>query len=146
MSEIEYSETSDTAALDEVERQIAAKYMRIVPWGAVAWAFCNLAVWLSLWPLVLFDIIPLWLGFIIASIIFCISYTPFLKHVLYPPNPQPLQGSACRKSLNPAGFCWPHWAVEMPFAVHRQEWFQGISNKTKWPLHDIIQGPNYRQK
>ena len=58
----------NTTDLDAAERQIAAKYMRIVPWGAVIWAFSNLAVWLALWPLVLMDIMPLWLGFIIASI------------------------------------------------------------------------------
>ena len=59
MSEIQYSSPANADALDSAERQIAAKYMRMVPWGAVAWAFSNLAVWLSLWPLVLFEIMPL---------------------------------------------------------------------------------------
>ncbi|MEC9132865.1 MAG: beta-carotene hydroxylase, partial [Pseudomonadota bacterium] len=62
--------------LDAAERQIAAKYMRIMPWGAVIWAFANLAVWLSLWPLVLMGIMPLWLGFIIASINVSLCYLP----------------------------------------------------------------------
>ena len=93
MSEIEYSETIDTAALDEAERQIAAKYMRIVPWGAVAWAFCNLAVWLSLWPLVLFNIMPLWLGFIIASINVALCYLPSheAQHNIIARRGQPLR-------------------------------------------------------
>ena len=38
--------------LDAAERQIAARYMRIMPWGAVIWAFANLAVWLSLLSLI----------------------------------------------------------------------------------------------
>ena len=66
----------NTTDLDAAERQIAAKYMRIVPWGAVIWAFSNLAVWLALWPLVLMDIMPLWLGFIIASINVSLCYLP----------------------------------------------------------------------
>ena len=64
------------AELDVLERQIAAKYMKIVPWGAIAWGFSNLAVWLSLWPLVLLDITPLWLAFPIAVINVALCYLP----------------------------------------------------------------------
>ena len=39
--------------LDILERQIADKYMRIVPWGAVVWGISNCLVFFSLFPLVL---------------------------------------------------------------------------------------------
>ena len=56
------------AELDVLERKIAGKYMHMVPWGAVVWGIGNLIAWLALWPLVLMDIIPLWLGFIFATL------------------------------------------------------------------------------
>jgi beta-carotene hydroxylase len=86
-------ETNNAIDLDAAERQIAAKYMRMVPWGAVAWAFTNLAVWLSLWPLVLLDIMPLWLGFIIASINVSLSYLPSheAQHSIIARRGQPLR-------------------------------------------------------
>ena len=62
--------------LDVLERKIAGKYLRIVPWGAVVWGFGNTLVWLSLWPLVLLDIMPLWLGFIIATLNCSAAYLP----------------------------------------------------------------------
>lgn len=62
--------------LDVLERMVASRYMHIVPWGAIAWAFANLAVWLSLWPLVFFDIMPLWLAFPIATANVALSYLP----------------------------------------------------------------------
>ena len=33
-------------------------------------------VWLSLWPLVMFGIIPLWLGFVVACFCACMAYLP----------------------------------------------------------------------
>ena len=62
--------------LDVLERKIAAKYTHIVPWGAVAWGIGNTLLWLSLWPLVLLDILPLWLGFIIATFNCALAYLP----------------------------------------------------------------------
>lgn len=62
--------------LDVLERKVASKYMHIVPWGAVAWAFANLAVWLALWPLVFMGIMPLWLAFPIATINVALAYLP----------------------------------------------------------------------
>ena len=63
-------------ALDALERKIAGKYMHRVPWGAVAWAFSNLTVWLSLWPLVLFGYLPIWMAFPIAVLNVALSYLP----------------------------------------------------------------------
>ena len=62
--------------LDVLERKIAGKYMHRVPWGVVVWGIGNLVVWLSLWPLVLMEILPLWLGFIIATLNLALSYLP----------------------------------------------------------------------
>jgi beta-carotene hydroxylase len=64
------------AELDTLERKIAGKYMHVVPWGAVAWGIGNLLVWLSLWPLVIFDLIPLWLAFLVATLNVTLSYLP----------------------------------------------------------------------
>lgn len=74
-SEVDWDALTDSE-LDVMERQIAGKYMRIVPWGAVAWGIGNCLVWLSLWPLVLMGYLPLWLGFIIATLNVALSYLP----------------------------------------------------------------------
>ena len=58
------------------EREIARKHIGKFPYFAVIWAFSNLAVWLSLWPLVLSGILPLWAGFIIATINISLCYLP----------------------------------------------------------------------
>ena len=74
-AEIDWDSLSDSE-LDSLERKIAGKYMRIVPWGAVAWGLGNCLVWLALWPLVLMDIIPLWIAFPIATLNVMLSYLP----------------------------------------------------------------------
>ena len=64
------------AELDALERKVAGQFMHIVPWGAIIWAFSNLAVWFALWPLVFMDILPLWLAFPIATLNVALSYLP----------------------------------------------------------------------
>lgn len=64
------------AELMRIERDIARRHIGKFPWLAVTWALTNLAVWLSLWPLVLMGIIPLWIGFIIATLNVMLSYLP----------------------------------------------------------------------
>ncbi len=93
MSNMTNPATEQSRELDADERQIAAKYMRIVPWGAVIWAFSNLAIWIALWPLVLYDIMPLWLGFIIASINVSLCYLPSheAQHSIIARRGQPLR-------------------------------------------------------
>ncbi len=56
------------AELIKLERKIARRHSGMFPWLMVIWAFGNLVFWLSLWPLVLLDVMPLWLGFILATI------------------------------------------------------------------------------
>jgi hypothetical protein len=75
------SPTQDLSKLSEaelmrLEREVAARHLNKFPYFAVFWAFSNLAIWLALWPLVFFDVIPLWLGFIIASLNVTLSYLP----------------------------------------------------------------------
>ncbi len=69
------SQMSDTE-MRKLENQIARKYAGDVPWGVVVWAFANLVFWLSLWPLVLTDTIPLWLGFVLSSLSLMTVYLP----------------------------------------------------------------------
>jgi len=75
------SPTQDLSHLSEaellrMEREIAARHLDKFPYFAVFWAFSNFAVWLALWPLVFMGIIPLWLGFIIATANITLSYLP----------------------------------------------------------------------
>ncbi len=64
------------AQLDVLERKIANKYMRKIPWGAVVWGIGNCLAFIALWPLVLLDIVPLWLGFVLATLSITASYLP----------------------------------------------------------------------
>ncbi len=66
----------DDTELGVLEREIAGKYMNIVPWEIVAWGIGNTLIWLSLWPLVLMDILPLWVAFPIAVLNITLSYLP----------------------------------------------------------------------
>lgn len=75
------SQTQDLSHLSEaelirLEREVAARHLNKFPYFAVVWAFSNFAVWLSLWPLVFFGVIPLWLGFLIATVNITLSYLP----------------------------------------------------------------------
>ena len=69
------SELSDTQ-LDVLERQIAGKYMNVVPWGAVVWGIGNCLVFLTIIPLVLMSILPLWIGFIMSTLCCILAYLP----------------------------------------------------------------------
>jgi len=64
------------AQLLKLERQIARKHSGMFPWLMVSWGFGNLIFWLSLWPLVFLDIIPLWLAFILSTISLSLVYLP----------------------------------------------------------------------
>ena len=66
----------DETELDVLERKIAGKYMSVFPWEAVAWALGNVTIWLSLWPLVFLDIMPLWLAAPIATLNVMLAYLP----------------------------------------------------------------------
>lgn len=72
---VDLSNLSD-AELIRMEREIAARHLDKFPYFAVFWAFSNFLVWLALWPLVFMGVIPLWLGFIIATVNITLSYLP----------------------------------------------------------------------
>jgi beta-carotene hydroxylase len=65
-----------SAELTRLERDIARKYAGKVPWGTVAWGLSMPVVWLADWALVLSGVIPLWLGFIIATLTLMYTYAP----------------------------------------------------------------------
>lgn len=64
------------ADLMKLERDVAKEHVGKTPWLSIAWGFSNLAVWLSLWPLVLTGTLPLWLGFVIATLNVALCYLP----------------------------------------------------------------------
>lgn len=69
------SQMSDKELM-QAERDIARQHIGKFPYLAVFWAFSNFAVWLSLWPLVIFGVLPLWAGFLIATLNIMLSYLP----------------------------------------------------------------------
>jgi beta-carotene hydroxylase len=72
---IDYSSMAENE-LRDIERQIARRHIGKFPYVAVFWAFANVACWLSLWPLVFSGVIPLWLGFLIATVNNMLFYLP----------------------------------------------------------------------
>ena len=64
------------AELTKKEREIARKYMGKLSIPMVLWPIANLTCWLSLWPLVMTGAMPLWMGFIIATVNTTLSYLP----------------------------------------------------------------------
>ena len=69
------SQMSDKELM-QAERDIASQHIGKFPYLAVFWAFSNFVVWLSLWPLVMFGVLPLWAGFLIATLNIMLSYLP----------------------------------------------------------------------
>ena len=60
----------------EKEKAVAKKYAQRFQWEMILIGIGQACVWLSLWPLVMFGIIPLWLGFIVACFCACMAYLP----------------------------------------------------------------------
>lgn len=68
--------TLSSQELMRLEKAIAERFMGGLPWGAVLWGLGNLAIWLSLWPLTLTGVLPLWAAFPIATLNVMLSYLP----------------------------------------------------------------------
>ena len=64
------------AELDLLEKKSANKYINKDPRRADTKGLGSVGIWLSLWPLVIFGYIPIWLGFLIASFNVTLSYLP----------------------------------------------------------------------
>jgi beta-carotene hydroxylase len=62
--------------LRAMERAIAKKHLDKFPYLSLCWGLGNFLCWLSLWPLVMTGVMPLWLGLIIATINVAASYLP----------------------------------------------------------------------
>ena len=75
MSAIDLTSLNETELM-QLEREVAARHLDKFPYFAVFWAFANLACWLALWPLVFMGYLPLWAGFIIASLNITLCYLP----------------------------------------------------------------------
>jgi len=62
--------------LRKLEFELAKKYIGGTPWRIVAWGLGNFAVWVALWPLVMTGLLPLWAGFLLATLSVILSYLP----------------------------------------------------------------------
>lgn len=58
------------------EQEIARKFLFNDTWIYVVWGSINFLVWLSLWPLAIMEVLPLWLILIIACLNACLAYLP----------------------------------------------------------------------
>ena len=62
--------------LRAMEREIAKQHLDKFPYLSLAWGLGNLACWIAVWVLCLNGMMPLWLGFIIATVNVAASYLP----------------------------------------------------------------------
>jgi len=58
------------------EKAIADRFIGGFPWVMVLWPLVNTTLWLSLWPLVMTGLLPLWAGFLIATVNVTAAYLP----------------------------------------------------------------------
>jgi beta-carotene hydroxylase len=63
-------------ALRREESAIAQKYMKRFPWEMVVWGLGNCIVWLSIWPLTFYGILPLWAAFALSTLCCILAYLP----------------------------------------------------------------------
>jgi beta-carotene hydroxylase len=71
----DYSSLTE-AELFKMEREIAQKHIDKFPWLSLIWVVINVSTWLALWPLVILGYVPLWAGFIVATLNVSLSYLP----------------------------------------------------------------------
>lgn len=70
------AETAREQELLRREVEISRKYLGRVPWEMVAWGLGNFVLWLSIWPLTLSGLLPLWAGFLLSTLCITLSYLP----------------------------------------------------------------------
>jgi beta-carotene hydroxylase len=75
MSERDLSRLS-RAEIARLERDIARRHINRFPWLAVAVGLAVPVLWLTLWPLVLTGLMPVWAGFGAATLLAIIGYLP----------------------------------------------------------------------
>ena len=76
LSELKSVAEEGNRLLARREQAIARQNMGGVPWFAVAWGLGNFAIWLALWPLVIFGAVPIWAAFPIATLNVILCYLP----------------------------------------------------------------------
>ena len=60
--------------LRAMEREIATQHLDKFPYLSLVWGLGNFVCWLAVWYLCLTGVMPLWLGFIVATINISASY------------------------------------------------------------------------
>ena len=58
------------------EKEIAKSFSKSFQWEMIVIGLGQVSVWFALWPMVIYSIIPLWAGFLIATICACFAYLP----------------------------------------------------------------------
>ena len=58
------------------EKEIAKSFSKSFQWEMIAIGLGQVSVWFTLWPMVIYSIIPLWAGFLIATTCACFAYLP----------------------------------------------------------------------
>ncbi|MGI9295864.1 MAG: hypothetical protein ACR2PS_17925 [Pseudomonadales bacterium] len=58
------------------ERQIAQQFMGRLQWEMIAIGLGQSVVWLANWYLVLHDVYPMWVAFVIATVCATVAYLP----------------------------------------------------------------------
>jgi beta-carotene hydroxylase len=58
------------------EREIAGRHIGAPTWGYVALTLAGFALWVALFPLAMAGIIPLWLGFVVSTVLATAGYVP----------------------------------------------------------------------
>ena len=62
--------------LRAMEREIAKQHLDKFPYLSLVWGLGNFVCWLAVWYLCLTGVMPLWLGFVVATINITASYLP----------------------------------------------------------------------
>ncbi len=60
----------------EREKEIALSFSKRFQWEMLSIGLGQALVWLSLWPLVMMQYMPLWVGFLVATLCACLAYLP----------------------------------------------------------------------
>jgi beta-carotene hydroxylase len=109
--------------LDVMERKIATKYMQIVPWGAVVWGLGNCLMFIALFPLVLMDIMPLWIAFPIATLNCALAYLPSHEaqhNIIGGPGQRLRWLNECVGHISPIPLVLPYRILRATHMVHHQ--------------------------
>ena len=112
--EVDLSRLS-SAELTRMERAIARKYAAQVPWETVAWGLAMPVVFIANFAASMTGAIPLWLGFLVATVTLMFTYAPnhdAQHHIIGRP------GTKWHR-LNEFLGHWTSWMLVLPFETLR---------------------------